>query len=107
MFLIESNNIFHRDIKPENILLMNVESLAIKISDFGVSRQLIEDRSTIQGTLVGTPVFLSPALWSEFEKGNFQLENIGKVQHNIEKSDVYSLGITFLQCALLLKNEVC
>jgi serine/threonine protein kinase len=35
----------------------------IKITDFGVSRQLIEDKLTLQGTLVGTPVYLSPALW--------------------------------------------
>ena len=87
---------------------MSPDSLHIKITDFGVSRRLLEERyRTIQGTLVGTPVFLSPALWSEFERGNFQLEKIGKVQHNIEKSDIYSLGVTLLQCTLLLKNEVC
>lgn len=69
----------------------------LKISDFGVSRKLIEEKlSIIPGTLVGTPVYLSPILWQSFERGEFNASKVGKVPHNFEKSDVYSLGITMM-----------
>lgn len=56
------------------------EGLDIKITDFGVSRQLLEEKMSLNpGTLVGTPVFLSPALWKAFESGDYKLEKIGKV----------------------------
>ena len=58
------------------------------------------------GTLVGTPVFLSPVLWHAFEEGNFEVKSIGKIKHNFEKSDIYSLGVTLISATLLLRNEV-
>lgn len=55
-----------------------------------------EKLPTIAGTLVGTPSYLSPILWNAFESVKFQTANINKIVHNVEKSDVYSLGITLL-----------
>lgn len=51
---------------------------------------------TLAGTLVGTPAYLSPILWEAFEKGGCQIKKINKITHNLEKSDVYSLGVTLL-----------
>lgn len=50
----------------------------------------------MKGTLVGTPVYLSPLLWVALENGEFDLEKVGKIKHDFEKSDIYSLGITLL-----------
>ncbi|CAD8070313.1 unnamed protein product [Paramecium primaurelia] len=99
------SNIYHRDIKPENILLNKEQQ--ILISDFGVSRKLMKEKlPTINGTLVGTPAYLSPILWKAFEEGQFQVSKINKITHNVEKSDVYSLGVTLLQTTLLLNSEI-
>jgi NIMA (never in mitosis gene a)-related kinase len=39
----------------------------IKLADFGVSKKLIKEKlTTIAGTLVGTPSYLSPVLWEAF-----------------------------------------
>lgn len=92
-----------RDIKPENLLLKGDQ---IKITDFGVSRKLLKERLTIiPGTLVGTPAYLSPKLWDAFANGQFQVTKVNKIMHNLEKSDIYSLGITLLQTTLLLPQE--
>ncbi|CAD8064539.1 unnamed protein product [Paramecium primaurelia] len=100
------SNIYHRDIKPENILIKS-SGLQILLSDFGVSKKLMKEKlPTIAGTLVGTPSYLSPILWKAFESVKFQIANINKIVHNVEKSDVYSLGITLLQTTLLLNSEI-
>src|SRR5262245_26329779 len=54
-----AQGLIHRDIKPANILLENgVER--VKITDFGLARTQDEMRATQVGTIVGTPVFMSP-----------------------------------------------
>lgn len=88
-FISKYKSIFHRDIKPENILLKN--NNIIKITDFGVSRELLEKKYASM-TLVGTPIYFSPLLWDKFVSKNPN----SKVHHDLEKSDVFSLGLTFL-----------
>ena len=57
--------IVHRDIKPSNVLLLEGSGQlpAVKLLDFGVAKEVapdIEDGLTIEGTIVGTPSFMSP-----------------------------------------------
>ena len=55
--------IVHRDIKPENILLTRSAEGEIipKLIDFGVAKMAATgDRTTLSGTLVGTPAYMSP-----------------------------------------------
>lgn len=75
--------VVHRDIKPSNILL-NSKGL-VKIADFGISAVIME---TIQGraTLTGTYLYMSP----ERMTGN---------SHSFV-SDIWSIGMTILECAL-------
>ncbi len=78
-------------------MFANKDSFEVKITDFGVSRRLYDEKlSQIAGTLVGTPVYLSPLLWNAYEKSDFEMDKIGKIKHDFEKSDIYSLGITLL-----------
>ncbi len=67
----------HRDIKPENILLEEgVER--VTITDFGLARAVDDSSITQQGTIAGTPRYMSP----EQARG----EPVD------QKSDLFSLG---------------
>ena len=85
---MEDKKVAHRDIKPQNIFLSQDLS-KVKIGDFGSA---LKQDQTHSNELVGTPLYLSPALRRPF------LLNTGfeGVAHDVFKSDVFSLGLTFL-----------
>ena len=60
--LAEAHNLelVHRDIKPENIFAS--KDGRAKLSDFGLARSTNEERTslTMQGAMVGTPLYMSP-----------------------------------------------
>jgi len=76
-------HVIHRDIKPQNILLNS--SGEIKITDFGVSGEIAHTASFAR-TFVGTIQYMSPA-------------RIKGALHST-KSDIWSLGLVILECAL-------
>ena len=71
----------HRDIKPENLLL--TKKGQVKVADFGLCRDLDDDRHhvTQPGVTMGTPLYMSP----EQARG----------QAMDHRSDLYSLGVTY------------
>jgi len=84
----QSQGVAHRDIKPQNIFFTSDGQ--IKIGDWGSSKS-IQD---IENTLTGTPVFLSPLQKQALHS------HTASLQHDVFKSDVYSLGLTLLVMAL-------
>lgn len=56
---MHENNIIYRDLKPENILLDPQGH--IKLTDFGLSKIVIEDDQTAF-SLCGTPEYLGPEI---------------------------------------------
>ena len=81
-----STGIIHRDIKPENVFLATApgeDEWTAKVLDFGVAKYMrgrsADDARTITGTIVGTPLFMSPE----------QVRGLKNVDH---RTDVYSLG---------------
>ncbi|MBT8387510.1 MAG: serine/threonine protein kinase [Ignavibacteria bacterium] len=72
--------IIHRDIKPSNILVSKDDN--VKILDFGIAKILRDKGHTKTGTKLGTVYYMSP-------------EQIKAVKDIDQRTDIYSLGITF------------
>ncbi|MBI4863892.1 MAG: protein kinase [Candidatus Riflebacteria bacterium] len=74
---IHSRRIYHRDIKPGNIYVTE-EGVSI-LMDFGIAKVVDETTLTAVGTLMGTPLYMSPE----------QLQ-----AHEVDqRSDIYQMGI--------------
>ena len=95
---LESIQIVHRDIKPQNVFVDQQEELIV--GDLGTLKKL-EPNS--QMSITGTPAYLSPILKQHYLSFSNGI-GPGKCNHDPVKSDVYSLGMTFLYMASL--NDV-
>jgi len=95
--VLQRDRICHRDIKPQNIFVAS--GTRLKLGDFGVSLREFTAASS-ERTLVGTPIYLSPLCAQAFLAGELHTGSAG-VRHDVYKSDVFSLGLTFLRMASL------
>lgn len=73
--------VYHRDIKPQNVLLYKS---MVKVSDFGLSRFVSRDTTTITNTdmTAGTQGYIPP----EFKEGEFKKGTV--------EGDIYMIGKT-------------
>ena len=58
LYILRQQHQLHRDIKPHNILINSAGS--IKLSDFGLTRELINDTVQQCNTYVGTLIYMAP-----------------------------------------------
>ena len=92
---MEEASCAHRDIKPQNIFVTD-GGATLKVADLGsaVKKDLYSGV-----TLTGTPLYLSPKLRDAFVRSGGQ--GAPNIEHDVYKSDVYSLGLTILYMASL------
>lgn len=74
--------ITHRDIKPENIMVDSAG--VVKLMDFGLAKDIHDQRLTQTGAVVGSLFYISPE----------QAQGLDEVDH---RSDIYSLGAVLYQ----------
>ena len=83
---LHNHNLIHRDLKPQNILILHNQGRYIpKITDFGISKQLTDEESSVvtNSVLAGTRNYASPEQLME--------KVIGK------NTDLWSFGIIAFQ----------
>lgn len=99
----QSHNTCHRDIKPQNILIQ--ASGRVLITDFGTAK-LVSIAGLGNHTLQGTLNYLSPELLAYYSK-LFSGQIKDKPVHDPYRSDVYSLGLSFIEMIqLTFPNEM-
>jgi len=84
-----SSNIFHRDLKPDNIMYTHPNKAEIKITDWGlgkdINRESLALTAAAGGEIGGTPGYCSPEQWFAFDD---LIDG---------RTDIFSLGIIFYE----------
>lgn len=98
---LQAANLTHGDIKPKNLYLAS--DGRIKIGDFGESKQSLQVLVTRTYQVAGTVIYFSPLLFRAYLDIIKGKNSSGDVRHNPIKSDVFSLGLSFLHMASLTR----
>jgi serine/threonine-protein kinase PpkA len=78
---IHAAGVIHRDLKPHNVMFREDQSLAMV--DFGIAKVVDMPGITLEGTLLGTPVYMSPEVIRGLPAD--------------PRSDLYSAGVMLYQ----------
>jgi eukaryotic-like serine/threonine-protein kinase len=76
------NSVVHRDLKPSNLMVTPEDT--IKLTDFGIAKDLDATQLTVTGRALGTVAYMAPE----------QFRGTHEVSH---KTDLYALGILMYQ----------
>ena len=94
--------VIHRDIKPENVMIRRDGK--VKLMDFGVARVLDEGSITLDGSLLGSPAYMSPQQAQDQPlDGRSDLFSLGTVLfHSVTGHVPFSGG----NASVILKNII-
>jgi serine/threonine-protein kinase len=82
-----SAGIYHRDLKPDNIIYTSSDRAQIKITDWGLGRDIGRKSIALTaslGQIGGTPAYCAPEQWFMFDMVD-------------GRADIYSLGVIFYE----------
>jgi serine/threonine protein kinase len=82
-----SAGIYHRDLKPDNIMYTSNDKAQIKITDWGLGRDIGRKSIALTaslGQIGGTPGYCAPEQWFTFDTID-------------GRADIYSLGVIFYE----------
>lgn len=80
-----SQGILHSDLKPDNVLVIPGEVPQVKVTDFGMAKDLAAPQNlTKTGCLVGTPIYISPdRLFGQPEDRSSDLYAVGCILYEL------------------------
>ena len=76
------HGVVHRDLKPSNLMITKTNR--VKLTDFGIAKDLDKTALTATGRTLGTAAYMAPE----------QIRGTPEVSH---KTDLYALGVVFYQ----------
>ncbi len=75
--------VIHRDIKPDNLMITKDD--VVKVSDFGLAKEMSSGELTQTGDVMGTPAYMSP---EQCDRSDLDT-----------RTDIYSLGAAYYRAA--------
>lgn len=100
---IHKRSIIHRDIKPSNIVILS--DGVVKLTDFGVTRDLNSTTMTMDGSLVGTIAYASPEQDSRDLDGRSDLFSLGVVLYELVTGQKPFTGDTIASVLLKIATK--
>ena len=82
---VHAAGLLHRDVKPHNVFLVEDEDGAFpKLVDFGLSRRTGRSDLTLEGTMLGTPLYMAP-------------EQVAARSDLDARVDIYAMGVVLYE----------
>jgi tetratricopeptide (TPR) repeat protein len=96
--------VVHRDLKPSNVMIDSEGSA--KIMDFGIARSMAGAGMTAEGSMIGTPEYMSPEqVEGQGTDGRSDLYSLGVILYEMVTGQVPFEGDTPLSVAFKHRNE--
>lgn len=91
---LHEKHILHRDLKTQNVFLTRTN--IIKVGDLGIAR-VLENQYDMASTLIGTPYYMSPELFSN-KPYNYKVEYVNANVVSVSLDNLFCLfeNITIL-----------